>query len=371
MLLLAKPRARHRARVRTVRLLVCALSMIGVLALGCSDDASSGAGGRGTGGTAGSGGDGGTAVVDPSSPGVFRVVLMADTHIIGPQYVCCSESPGVDNTSIVKTEDRLRSVVQQLNSVEPRPELAFVLGDLVHDAHHEHEAQWYQENRNAFTVARELFDDLDIPLHVLWGNHDYEVNCGGDSFDKSLTHQLFLDFFDTEPFYALNYRGWKFLFMNSQLGPSWDPTHERCKTANGSFGEDQMRWVSEQLDEGSPTVVMSHHMSALWMSNEFPNTENADMETVLGRYENDVIRFMGHTHRWLQFPSKNEFPIAATRYDDDNFWIVEFDGTDGSYTILDTDKAIDRSTCGLTYTYAGTPMLVEDAPEMGDCMVGF
>ena len=76
------------------------------------------------------------------------------------------------------------------------------------------------------------------------------------------------------------------------------------------------------------------------------------METVLRRYENDAIRFMSHAHGWLEFPSTNESLLAATRYDDDNFWIVEFDGTDGSYAILDADKSLDRSTCALAFTYA-------------------
>lgn len=296
---------------------------------------------------------------------------MADTHIIGPQYECCSESPGIDNVSIVKTEDRLRSVVTRLNAIDPRPSLAFVLGDVVHDAHHETEASWYAENRNAFTVAREVFSELEIPLHLLWGNHDYEVRCNGTSFDKALTHQLFRDFFDADPYYAVDFRGWKFLFLNGQLGPTWDPNDDRCATGNASFGAEQLEWVAGQLDEGAPTVVMSHHMSALWMPDEFPDAENADLETVLARYENDQVRFMGHTHRWLEFSSKNEFVIAATRYDDDNFWIVEFDGIDGSYRILDEGKAINQSTCASTYSYDGPPMLTPDATETGDCVVGF
>ncbi|MEM8609606.1 MAG: metallophosphoesterase [Myxococcota bacterium] len=350
------------------------------LALGCGDSAPIGGGGDGggatgghaAGGTSGTGGNlGDPAPVDPSVPSVFRAVVFADSHVIGPQYECCSESPGIDNISIVKTEERLRSAVSRLNAIEPRPEIAFLLGDVVHDAHHENEAAWYTENRNAFTVAREVLSELEIPLHYLWGNHDYEVRCNGTSFDQSLSHELFREFFDSDPYHSVDFAGWKFLMLNGQLGASWDPEDERCSTGNASFGAEQLAWVAEQLDEGAPTVIMNHHMSALWMPSEFPDAENADMETVLGRYENDQLRFMGHTHRWLEFASKNEFVLGATRYDDDNFWLVEFDGTDGTYRILDEAKAINQGTCAETYVYDGIPVPVEDAPETGDCVVGF
>ncbi|MBT8470954.1 MAG: hypothetical protein KJN97_19575 [Deltaproteobacteria bacterium] len=62
--------------------------------------------------------------------------------------------------------------------------------------------------------------------------------------------------------------------------------------------------------------------------------------------------------------------ILQVRRDTDNFWLVEFDGTDGSHTILDEDKAIESNSCAKTFTYDGTPILVADAPEEGDCVQG-
>ncbi len=40
----------------------------------------------------------------------YRVVLMSDTHVIGPQYVPGTESNPVDNESILKTPRRLKEV---------------------------------------------------------------------------------------------------------------------------------------------------------------------------------------------------------------------------------------------------------------------
>ena len=55
----------------------------------------------------------GTATPTPAGPSTFRAVFMTDTHIIGPQYTCCSENSPADNSSIVKTVERL--------SAEPGP----------------------------------------------------------------------------------------------------------------------------------------------------------------------------------------------------------------------------------------------------------
>lgn len=99
----------------------------GALALlvGCAEPKAAGGGAADT-------MDSGARVV-PQEPGTFRVAMVADTHVIGPEYVCCSESEGIDNESIMKTPERLAAVVAAINAVEPPPELVFVLGDVVHD----------------------------------------------------------------------------------------------------------------------------------------------------------------------------------------------------------------------------------------------
>jgi len=54
----------------------------------------------------------GNSAPDSAPPASFRVVLVADTHVIGPEYICCSESPGLDNESIMKTPGRLEATVR-------------------------------------------------------------------------------------------------------------------------------------------------------------------------------------------------------------------------------------------------------------------
>ena len=57
-------------------------------------------------------------------PETFRVVFIADTHVIGPQYTCCHESDGVDNASIMKTPRRLKAIRETINGRHLSPTLS-------------------------------------------------------------------------------------------------------------------------------------------------------------------------------------------------------------------------------------------------------
>jgi 3',5'-cyclic AMP phosphodiesterase CpdA len=308
---------------------------------------------------------------DPVTPGTFRVAFIADTHVIGPQYVCCSESEGLDNESIMKTPDRLAAVVDQLNAVNPPPEAVFVLGDVVHDAHVFDSLDAYEAEETAWSRAAALFDGLDMPVHLVWGNHDYDVDCGEVGDDRRLfTHDLFDRFFGAEPTKVVDLYGWRFILANSQLGPTWDAVDGACSTGTGSFGAAQLTWLDEQLGEGRPSVVMSHHYLPVTRAEEDP-AGLGDYESVLSARSNMKLSLAGHAHRWIDFTPSYGFPhilLGATRYDTDDFWIVEFSKESDAYTILDFDKARWLTTCADTWVYDGTPAPDPANPaETGDC----
>lgn len=57
------------------------------------------------------------SIMQPSvSPGLndIRIVLLADAHLIGPQYKIGGESNDVDNDSILKTADRLQDAQRKV-----------------------------------------------------------------------------------------------------------------------------------------------------------------------------------------------------------------------------------------------------------------
>lgn len=362
--------------------LVGALCLSVVVILNCSSDASKSAeptGGAGTSSNAGSGGSG----AESSSAGAggtggtdetFRVVIMADTHVIGPQYKCCSESPGVDNASIIKTVDRLNAVRKTVNAIEPKPKFVFILGDVTHNSHYSQDINWYHENPTAFSVAADILKGFDMPVYPVLGNHDYGVDCDKvDDYPRDLTHQIFKDFYNAPPYQVVDYGGFKFLLTNGQLGPTWDSSSSECDNSYASYGKEQMQWIDDQLNEGKPTIVMSHYMRFLhYTKEEGPATS---LPLLLDSHKNVLAFLAGHTHRWLDFTQLNygvmHQVVAATRYDEDNFWLFEFNTKKGTFNILDKDKQLTGSSCANTWSYGkNTPAPVADAVETGDCVVG-
>lgn len=122
----------------------------------------------------------------------YRVVLMSDTHVIGPQYVPGTESNPVDNESILKTPRRLREVwvpayptsqhmhipqvAALVNAIHPNPDLAVFVGDVVHNAlDASTNYSWFLHHRNALTVASDLFKRFTLPVHFMWGAQKLET----------------------------------------------------------------------------------------------------------------------------------------------------------------------------------------------------
>ncbi|MEC8379240.1 MAG: metallophosphoesterase [Myxococcota bacterium] len=310
------------------------------------------------------------------------IVFISDTHIIGPQYECCSESDGIDNDSIMKTPDRLRQVVEQILMLDPAPEAIFMAGDVVHGAYFSNDFDTYRTVENAFSVASEILEPLPMPVYPAFGNHDYHYRCNGDGHSKDLSHQIFAHFFGVEPYYAVDFEGWKVIVLNSQLGSSWDASSPDCDTGVGSYGEVQLRWLDQELSEGVPSLVLSHHMLSITRKNEVNEPHFEDLETILTRHSDTVKGFfVGHTHRWLDFSDAYPFShtvLGATRYDNDNFWLFELNQHTDQYEILDRAKVKWFTPCADSWIYQGMldydsildglPYAQANEPEeTGDC----
>jgi hypothetical protein len=146
-----------------------------------------------------------------------------------------------------------------------------------------------------------------------------------------------------------------------------------CNTGRGSYGQEQLAWIDGQLAEGKPTFVMSHYMRLVTQAEE-STSGITGLPELIDRYDNVQAFLAGHTHRWLdQTIFNNQKPhwvVAATRYDADNFWIIEVDAQNNTFTILDRDKIKPTSTCAETYSYDGDIKPVPNAEETGDCVIG-
>lgn len=310
----------------------------------------------------------------PAPPGTFRVVFVSDTHVIGPEYVCCSESEGIDNDSIMKTPARLESVVARIRAIDPPPERVFILGDIVHDTMVLDAVEDYTTTETGFSRAAEILGTLPMPVHPVWGNHDYYLGCSPEPEDKSreFAHAVFAATLGAEPTGVVETGGWRFVVANSQLGPTWEPGHPLCDTGLASYGEAQLDWIDAELAKGDPTFVLAHYMMLVTQNNERPGHPKPGLRAVLEAHANLRLFLVGHTHRWIDLRTTETFPhmvLGATRYDDDNFIVVDFEigGTD--YTIADEEKLRWYTPCASTFTYdGGAPRPDGDpAAEDGDC----
>jgi hypothetical protein len=323
--------------------------------------------------------DAATHVADAApQPTTFRAVFMTDTHVIGPQYACCSESNWVDDDSIEKTVARLTAVRDEVNAITPPPAMVFVMGDVVHAAHVSRDPLWYREHVNAYTIAAQIFGGFHMPVYMAMGNHDYEVDCGSSaSYDRSFSEDRFKEFFRADPYTAVDYGGWKFILANSQAGDTFDPMGPKCDQDYGSVGATQMGWIEGQLNEGKPTVVMTHYMRILYEAQEEQGSPYPSFPALLDAHASNIKAFLaGHTHRWLDQTSFNKgvfhWVLGGTRYDANNFWLIEFDSPSGTFKVLDEGKAITDNSCSEPWTYNGVPKAVPHPPvDAGDdCVEG-
>lgn len=300
----------------------------------------------------------------------FRVVLIADTHIIGPNYDCC-ESNNRDTQSIYRTEDRLRKTRDQINRIRPRPDFVILLGDVFHDGYLKdapEDVEYYLGQDTAMGRAADLLKGFEMPVYPLWGNHDYSV----PRVSREFSQQIFKAFFDRDPYYSFDHKGWRFILANSQLGPTWDPNDPLYDKGRASYGRKQLRWIDRQLSGGLPSVVFFHYplLKIVTQYNEAPWSRFKDLPSVLADHKETVkLTLSGHMHHWLHFSDRFDVPhmiIGATRYDQDNFWLIEFDSQQGTYEILDKQKANWARKTAERWNYQGDPEPIWGSKDLED-----
>lgn len=306
-------------------------------------------------------------VVPPSNeedPSTWRAFLFTDTHIIASYYRCC-ESPGLDTISIYRGADRLAFNAEMANALRPKPELGFAVGDIFHDNYaYGEDLDAYAEQESAIGNAQALFDRFDFPIEIVFGNHDYDV----PRVSREFSHQLFDRIMGKKPYYAVDHRGFRFLILNTQLGETWNPDSESYNRGTGSLGRAQLEWAADQLDDDRPTFVFFHHhplAGSLAREELAPGDEVRDgVRDVYDLVEHYADRvqavFTGHLHRWVGpdtlstivgYDNVPWYILGAVRYDPQNFWVLEMDEADGSWSIVDQDKAFWGTTWAYDTTY--------------------
>jgi predicted MPP superfamily phosphohydrolase len=249
----------------------------------------------------------------------FYFALVADTHIIDDFYKKGSENGVEDNESILLTTPRLISARDLINSLQPAIEQVFLIGDYFHN-YPSTDYDFYFKNTTRLDHAKEITDGFKMPVHLGFGNHDYDVR----NVPREMSHRLFAAKFNAKPYSSLDYKGWKFVHLNNFLGSTQDRTASDFNPNIGSLGEEQLQWFEAELKKNKPTVVFIHYP----LRQDAP-TEFADfgLHPLLQKYKETIqLVVSGHVHKWIDYGTTfgpQHYVMAATRYDPNAYMLVE------------------------------------------------
>lgn len=250
----------------------------------------------------------------------FYFAVIADSHIIDSYYKGPEGNPE-DTESIFKTEERLTSARNLINSLHPRMEKVFLVGDYFHN-YPSPDIDFYFQNETRVDKAKALTDGFHMPCHAGFGNHDYAVN----QVSRENSHELFRRKFGLQPYYSVEHRGWKFIHLNNFLGDTWSKGHAKFNPSVGSLGEEQLNWFEAELRENKPSFVFIHYPLTIVATDE---VKDYGVHRLIKQHRDSIQRVVsGHWHRWFEFGRSfgpQHLVIAATRYDPNAYLIVEAD----------------------------------------------
>ena len=177
---------------------------------------------------------------------------------------------------VLDSEATLKSAVQHLNGLDPRPDLVFATGDLVN-----------QPDENAYRVLRELLDGIEMPVYAIPGNHD-DRDMMLDTFgdlgylprDGEFLH------------YTIEDHPLRFIALDTVVPGS----------VGGEMCGRRLAWLEDRLAEEPtrPTVIAMHHppfVTGLAFMDKHTFEGGARMEAVVRRYPSVERVIAGHMHR--------------------------------------------------------------------------
>jgi len=260
-------------------------------------------------------------VAQAASPSRFHFAVVADPHIIDEFYVKGSENGVEDNESILHTSERLISARTLINSLHPKIEQVFVAGDCFHN-YPSADYDFYFKHRTRIDNAKELFDGFQMPVHLGFGNHDYDV----PRVSREMSHRLFAEKLKAKPYSSVDYKGFRFVHLNNFLGARWDKSSPQFDKRLGSLGEEQLNWFEGLLNDRKPTVVFIHY--PLWLV-DATEVRDYGLHPLLRKHR-DTIQMViaGHWHKWVDFAhtyGPQHYVAAATRYDPNAYMLFEAD----------------------------------------------
>lgn len=250
----------------------------------------------------------------PRGRHLHSFVVVADTHVNESDDT--TRSPFASNR---QANDRARHVFAEIAAMSPAPSFVVHLGDLVHPCP---DVPTFEQAARRF---RDLTAALEVPLHLVPGNHDIgEKNQEG--VPASIVTPAFVEqyrqLFGTD-YYAFEHEGLKGLVVNAFLFNTGWPEEQAQKD-----------WIDAQLAEASQAsrrvFVFSHYPPYLLHPGENPMYDTLDEPArswLLERLRRPNVEaiFTGHVHNfWYDVVGQAEMYLlpstAFLRHDYTEFY---------------------------------------------------
>lgn len=277
--------------------------------------------------------DRGALASTPAKPGTFRFAVITDTHIIDDFYRG-PEGSSEDTETIFKANEHLLQTRATVNAITPAVEQVFHAGDFFHN-YPSVDYDFYFKNKTRIDIAYEIVQGFKAPVHIGFGNHDYDEHQT-PGVSREMSNRLFEAKLKTKPYYAVDYKGFRFLQLNNFLGETWDPKTPVKMRQMGSLGEEQLNWAEAQLAERKPTVILIHY--PLWLQQPI-EVKDYGLHPMLRKYSDNIqMVIAGHWHKWVDFShtyGPRHIVSAATRYDPNAFMVFDADPKAGTIEWID------------------------------------
>ena len=225
------------------------------------------------------------------------------------------------------------------NTINETPGKKYVLtlGDMTWE-------QFWLSNGYAFTEYLMTMNSsfTDLPFFHTMGNHDNEMEIGGD-FEKALKYTQNI----APNYYSFNIGKVHYIVLDNidytGVGAGKD---ERPKYKE-QFTTEQFEWIKKDLkfvDKSTPVIVTAHsHLSS--PSGTGWRGEMSDLNTFISLFEGYNVRYLsGHTHNFFYRAYNPDFVEYNSGSICGSWWYsgvyspglyLSQDGTPGGYTVLD------------------------------------
>lgn len=187
-----------------------------------------------------------------------RVVQITDLHILSDEDACLSG---------VKTYRSLSKVIDDIQSLSPKPGLVIASGDLTDDG-----------NPKAYQLLRSLLLTLSCPVYVMAGNHDDTEIMLAELPGDNIFYQRQVDC-----------ENWRLLLVDSKLPGS----------SFGFISDEEFAWLNKSLSMGvdRPVLLAMHHTPLRLCASPSCQVKNAAaFYSKIKQFKQVKGLIAGHTH---------------------------------------------------------------------------